>query len=378
MRAAPGWRVLVSVPPSTVEIEPMPLPRPAPRATLASLLALAAIQAAPAHATTGVYDRYFVTGSATAGAPGDGRAGQYLCNADQFDGGIANLMGCGINTQPGFARTAAATVYDGTVDATGRSTAFLADTTAHGFHVEYGAQNQPITVLEPAFSRGRSAANLADGTVHARVDNNANLGFVAGSARAMWHDIVTLQVADAQPSSITRVQFRVSIDGSLFNDGQTTVYGEQGSGNLRARFSLDDQSSGNTNSPLSINAVAGWEVYRGALTANTPVVENRGGDTVGGSWTTYATSLMVFDGFFDITGAQAVINPSLSLSLDCSIGLQCDYGNTARFAFVGLPSTVTLRSDSGVFLSAVPEPATWALWPAGVLLLTLLGRRRSR
>ena len=71
---------------------------------------------------------------------------------------------------------------------------------------------------------------------------------------------------------------------------------------------------------------------------------------------------------------------TLSLSLDCSIGLQCDYSHTGRFSFVGLPTSVTYTSASGVFLTAgntptdpngVPEPASAAL-----VLAALAGLRR--
>ena len=233
-----------------------------------------------------------------------------------------------------------------------------------------------MTVIEPAFGRGRASANLADGTVHTRVDNNANLGFVAGTASATWHDIVTLQVAGAAASTLTRVQFRASFVGSWLNDGQTTVYGEQGSGNLDAQFLLDSTSSGNDGSTsYNLRTGGGWAISQGAITQNAAAVDNRG-DKAGGAWTTYTDGQMVYDGYFDILGTQAVINPTLRLSTQCAIGLQCDYSGS--FAFVGLPSSVRYSADSGVFLTAVPEPEGWALMLAGLGGLGLLTARRAR
>ena len=37
-------------------------------------------------APVGVYNSYFVTGSAGGLAPGDGKGGEYLCNSGQFGG----------------------------------------------------------------------------------------------------------------------------------------------------------------------------------------------------------------------------------------------------------------------------------------------------
>lgn len=339
--------------------------------TLLASATLAAL-ATPAHAVIGVYGRYFVTGAAAAGAPGSGGTAEYDCNSGPFDGGINSLTGCGING----GRTPSATSYAGTVDSTGRTTQFFADTTAHEFHTTYPDGIHPVTAIDPGFGRGRASANLADGTVHTRVDNNANLGYVIGTANATWHDIVTLQVAGAAANTVTRVQFRASFVGNWLNDGQTTVYGELGSGSLQGQFLLDSTSSGNDGSTnYNLRTGAGWEVYRGVFAQNAAAVDNRG-DKAGGAWTTYTAGQMVYDGYFDILGTQAVINPTLRLVANCQIGLQCDY--SGQFAFVGLPSSVSYSSDSGVFLTPVPEPENWALMLAGLGGLGLLTARRAR
>lgn len=327
----------------------------------------------------GVYDRYFVTGSASAGAPGDGRAGGYECNVYGHGGYINDLRGCGATG----GRWPAATALQGTVDSTGRTTSFTAQAQANAAHNIYDANNNPITIIDPAYSRARAAASLANASLHVSVANNADSGgFVAGSTLATLHDTLNFHVAGADANTTTRVQFQFAIDGSMVNDGRTTIYGEPGSGSLVSYFSLDNMASGGFGSPeYSLMAGATWENYRGIFTLPaTGMVDDRG-NLAQGSWSTLTLNSMVFDGYFDILGADAVINPTLSIALDCSIGLQCDYGNTAKLRFTSLPSTVSFTSNSGVFMSglapsaSVPEPGSLVLLGLGLGAAGLLRRR---
>ena len=100
-------------------------------------------------------------------------------------------------------------------------------------------------VLEPSFSQSFAAADLSNASLRASVRNNANQGFVAGSARADLHDNVRVQVGGATADSVTRLHFRYVVDGTVVNDGQTTVFGEQGSGNLQTVLRMDQTDSGN-------------------------------------------------------------------------------------------------------------------------------------
>lgn len=336
----------------------------------AGLLALAA--AGQAHAApTGVYTQYFVTGSAATGT-GSGSDNRYQCNTDSALPGCAGFPGLGLSYL--------ANTTTGTVDATGRTTSFFADTTRRNFHYEY-PNDVPTVVVDPGYSRARAAANLADASLRVSVVNDsANIIYVGGQAAADLHDIVTLNVADADASTRTRVHFSFAVDGLVYDTGKTTLYGQPGSGDMDARLLLNDLSSANDNGPYTVIAGAGWsKTSYGAFVQSSTFYENRGDPALaGGSWVQNSLSLMQFDGWLDIVGASATINPTLFLRVNCDTGLVCDYGNTARFSFVGLPSSVTFSSDSGVFLtSAVPEPQTAAMLLAGLLVLGRLARRRS-
>lgn len=358
-----------------------PTPRLAAVALALSASALGSAWAAP----IGVYTSHFVTGQATAGAPGDGRAGAYQCNTQTT---VQDLAGCGVVTSPGFDRVSAggATTYGGTAPGSASMTAFNAQARANEFSYVYPNNVQTVQ-LGAGYSQAYAAADLADASLHASVSNNANLGYVSGSARADLHDVVQLQVAGAGASTVTRVLFQFAVDGTVMDDGQTTVYGQPGSGVLTAQLRLDDLSSAHQNTAdYWVFADTEWAISNGTLAYQYGRQDIRGAH-VGGSWSTVGLGLMVFDGWMDIVGSSATINPTLSLSLQCDIGLQCDYGHTARFSFVGLPGSVSYTSASGVFLTAgagtptdpngVPEPASAALVIAALAGLSVATRRRA-
>jgi hypothetical protein len=77
-----------------------------------------------------------------------------------------------------------------------------------------------------------------------------------------------------------------------------------------------------------------------------------------------------------------VIDSWLNLTL-CNGTRICDFGNTAAIRFGALPEGLSWTSQSGVFLSAlpqvpggIPEPATWAMLIAGFGFVGVAARRR--
>lgn len=73
-----------------------------------------------------------------------------------------------------------------------------------------------------------------------------------------------------------------------------------------------------------------------------------------------------------IPAGLASIDIDAQLTVDCRSGAICDFGHTSTFAFGALPSGLSWTSASGVFLSAVPEPAAWMLTASGLLVLAAL------
>jgi hypothetical protein len=319
-------------------------------------VATAATFAVPAHAQ--VFNKYFVEGSSGAYSDHAGWRYNVWGSGDPLGGsmfGNPNFNGTSYN----FAGS--------TTDTTGRATSFVANT-------NWTAPNQ-ISV------NALAGADLATASLRASVTG----GEQGGSAFARAHDILNFTVAGANASTRTRVQMEWSIDGRMFEVGPRDQYNNVPSARVQATMCMNMRTSFGCGV-----AVESGEYYRLSATSNILwgngepnklVTSSQEGDW--GSWVSSTPDLMKFTGSFDLIGSSIQLNPDFQLLVGCRAGAQCDYGNTAKFRFVDLPSNVSFTSDSGVFLanmspvSAVPEPETYTLMMAGLSLMGWVARRRK-
>ena len=336
-----------------------------PLLSAATLAALAALTT-PAHAVIGVYDKYFVTTETTTGAP-DANDGSSAYN--RRDSAIDMLPGAFFNGRGTYSSAGSS------LDTTGRLTAATSRASSTGLvnGIPTGDANFSV-----------ASANLGTGTLRAAVSSIGTGGFVQGTSFAQMHDILNFNIAGATATAHTRVTVQYTIDGS-FASVAVLPPGNLPMALVIARLSMNNPSS--AGGSLNAQATAQWDPRVSATSVPTLIGTNESftgagdvfntGDVNGtGSWAGSSANLMTFTGSFDLIGSSVTLNPTLTLDVNCSLA-SCDFGNTARFSFVNLPSNVSYTSNSGLFLAAVPEPQSWALMFAGLVGIGFQARRRA-
>jgi len=260
-------------------------------------------------------------------------------------------------------------------DTTGRLTA------ATSFAATSGLVNGIPT---PDSNRSLASASLSTGTLRASVNNVAAGGFtLQGVVLAQMHDIVTLNVAGANDQTRTRITVQYTVDGSFASAGVLPP-GNVPQAYVQTLLQLNNPNSAQAS--LTARAVTQWYPSDPNTLVPTLIGANESftnagsafntGDVNGaGSWAGSSATLMTFTGSFDIIGRSVTLNPAFTLDVNCTYAT-CDFSNTARFNFVNLPSSVSFTSDAGVFLSAVPEPQTYALMLAGLVAMGGFVRRQ--
>jgi hypothetical protein len=316
--------------------------------------AAAATFAVPAHAQ--VFNKYFV----------EGYSGAYHTGYKYNVWGTGDPLGGSIYGDPNFNGTTA-TFGGSTTDTTGRATSFVANT-------NWTAPNQ-ISVKAVA------GADLATASLRASVTG----GEEGGTAFARAHDILNFTVAGANASTRTRVQVEWSIDGKMFEVGPRDQYNNVPIARVEATICMNMRTSFGCGVAVESGEYYGLSATSNILWGNGEpnklVTSSQGGDW--GSWVSSTPELMKFTGSFDLVGSSIELNPDFQLLAGCRAGAQCEYGNTAKFRFVDLPSNVSFTSNSGKFLTGVPsvtpvpEPETYALMLAGLSLVGWMARRRK-
>ncbi len=97
-----------------------------------------------------------------------------------------------------------------------------------------------------------------------------------------------------------------------------------------------------------------------------------GSNAGGGNFSSLTASSVVWTDVFDLVGATEDVPVDMTLQLNGHAGADSSYTSSVSLA---LPAGVSFTSDSGVFLSQVPEPTSFAT--IGILGSLLLRRRKA-
>lgn len=200
-----------------------------------------------------------------------------------------------------------------------------------------------------------SYADLATGKLGASVQVDY---YRSGLAVAIFNERLTFNIAGASASTVTPISIIFSIDGQLANSANS----------LSGASVLGDLRFGSAYANVNYSLANGDPTIGGSLTQ---------GGWVSGSWAAGSNpGQSTFTGVYALSGASDVIAVRSALTAYASSVASSDYFNTSAFQLV-LPSNVAYSSESGVFLSAVPEPSSWALMLAGLGSVLTLSRRRK-
>lgn len=224
-----------------------------------------------------------------------------------------------------------------------------------GWSCSLGAQTGTDPYVSHGDSNVSASADLRDGKL--RLAANAS-----GSATVGLGDMLWLAIPGLDPGEVQTVSFDLVVNGTYARaTGQDR--GQAGYQFLAASglFSgaLADQVMGSV----------GWKTSSGSNIVNsTATPEEFYTFSAIGDWTQLATNH--FAASIDVSGDD----PTLGFRIGLQAGGPADFSSTATVRLM-LPDGSTFMSESGVFLSAVPEPASAGLLALGLAALAGLRRR---
>lgn len=211
-----------------------------------------------------------------------------------------------------------------------------------------------------------ASANLLTGSLHA---TSINAGYSDSRAAASLMDSVTFHVPGATAATRTPVLVDLQLTGTITvgdvnNHSVNYLYGFAISGPGDSGGNVGWQTVLSSGAPE--NNYVGWSGCCGYAAPN--------------GWASWellegtATSKH-FRGVLMVPGNNTTYDIRTYLGLGCAGSISCDFGNSAHLRFE-LPAGVTFTSESGLLLTAVPEPGSQALLLAGLGVVGLLMRRR--
>jgi hypothetical protein len=298
------------------------------------------------------------------------RAGFYVTTLSgagvSYDENAANSYSDRNGMASYYSSTTGSSTASGTIDTTGRLTSSF-DTTA-----ATGDGEGKVYVVPGLQAAGGAFANLADATLNVQAFNNglsyqplANGYYAGGNANgsAEFADTLHFSVAGATSSTVTLIPVFYKVAGTLADTNPNDVPTDHqvqvvsylafgGAGSLASIYT-DVEAMYQQQPAITQDSIFGFGAGSGFSVANPNDIE--------------------FAGTIAIHGTGADIPIDQSLYTWTQNGAIVDITSSVNFA---LPAGVSLTSDSGVFLTAVPEPSTLALLGAGVAGVVVLMRRR--